>query len=144
MKIKFSKVNVEAITPTRAHPGDAGLDLYAISYKYENGYYDYDTGIAVEIPEGFVGLICPRSSLCKKDLMLTNHIGILDSGFRGTLSARFKETSHKKKLPEIYTKGERVAQLVVVPYIETVLKEVPYDKLSKTERDIGGFGSSGT
>lgn len=143
MKLKFAKIDANAISPTRAHPGDAGLDLYALSYEYKDGYYDYKFGIAVEIPEGFVGLIAPRSSICNKDLMLTNHIGILDSTFRGPLSARFKELPHKDKLPRIYKVGERVAQLVVVAYSETVLLEVPYDKLSKTERDIGGFGSSG-
>lgn len=145
MILKFTKLHPEAVTPSKANPGDAGFDLTAISYNYVSDtqvpYYNYEFGIAVEIPEGYVGLIFPRSSISNKDMMLTNCTGVIDSGYRGSLSARFKTTHFKSEMPTIYKPGERVAQLVIVPCPEVELVEVA--ELSNTSRGAGGFGSSG-
>jgi dUTP pyrophosphatase len=147
MKVRFSKLHPEAVVPSYSKPGDAGLDLTAVSYKYvanaEVPYYSYEFGLVIEIPEGYVGLIFPRSSVSNKDLMLTNCVGVIDSGYRGPLTARFKTTHFKGELPKLYQAGERVAQLVIVPYVQAQIEEVPYEELSVTERGNGGFGSTG-
>jgi dUTP pyrophosphatase len=147
MKVKFAKLHPEAVTPKTAKIGDAGFDLTAISYEYIKDapvpYYCYEFGLAVEIPEGYVGLLFPRSSVSNKDLMLTNCVGVVDSGYRGPLSARFKTTHFKGELPHLYQSGERVVQMVIVPYLQAQFEEVSYDELTKTERGQGGFGSSG-
>lgn len=93
MKVKIKKLHKDAVIPKYAKQGDAGLDLTAVSCEYdEYGNIVYHTGLAFEIPEGYVGLIFPRSSICKKDLSLTNAVGVLDSGFRGEVTAKFKPT----------------------------------------------------
>jgi len=147
MKVRFSKLDPKAVTPTQAKNGDAGYDLTAISYEYVPNayvpYYNYEFGLAVEIPQGYVGLLFPRSSISNKDQMLTNCVGVLDSGYRGPLSARFKTTHFKGELPKIYASGERVMQLVIVQYLQADFEEVPYEQLSITDRSVGGFGSSG-
>lgn len=147
MLVRFSKLTSEAVTPKIAKQGDAGYDLTAISYNYVDNvpvpFYNYEFGLAVEIPYGYVGLLFPRSSVSNKDLMLTNCVGVVDSSYRGPLSARFKTTHFKGELPNLYKSGERVVQLVIVPYLQATFEEVPYEELSKTERGAGGFGSSG-
>lgn len=146
--MKFAKLSPLAITPSKAKPGDAGFDLTAISYKYiadaEVPYYNYSFGIAVEIPTGHVGLLFPRSSVSNKDLMLSNCVGVVDEGYRGELTARFKSTHFKSELPKIYKVGERVAQLVVIPRFTGELQEVSFEELSKSERGTGGYGHSGS
>jgi dUTP pyrophosphatase len=143
MKIKFKKLHPEAIMPKRAHPGDAGLDLIAISVRFDNEYnfYEYDTGLAVEIELGFVGLFMPRSSVSKTGLHLCNGVGCVDSGYIGPLKARF----YKNTLPGLRSKpyevGERIGQLVIVPCFIGEIMEV--NELSETSRGQGGFGSSG-
>jgi dUTP pyrophosphatase len=115
------------------------MDLTATSKSYdENNNVVYGTGLAVEIPEGYVGLVFPRSSICKKDLFLTNSVGVIDSGYRGEIIAKFKHTDN---LPVEYRVGERIAQLIIIPhpYIEFELA----NELSESERGSGGYGSSG-
>ena len=148
MILKFKKLHENAVIPKYAKPGDVGLDLTAVSYKYireaECPYYEYKFGLAVEIPEGYVGLITPRSSASNKDLILANTIGIIDQGFRGELTARLKELPFNdsyKDSPTIYNIGDRVCQLVIVPCPQFTPVEV--GKLSETERGDSGFGSSG-
>lgn len=148
MIVKWAKLDENAIIPTQAHPGDAGVDLTAISYNYVSDaavpYYNYDFGLAVEIPIGWVGLIFPRSSISNKDQMLSNCVGVIDSGYRGRLTARFKNTHIKGETAQIYKSGERVAQMVLVPCpVATTCVEVPFSELSKTQRGEGGYGSSG-
>jgi len=142
MIIKFKKLNNKAVTPKVAKPGDAGADLTAISYNIieEQGvsWHNYEFGLAIEIPPGYVGMLFPRSSSSKTDLVLANGVGILDSGFRGPLSARFKAI---KNNPKIFSVGDRVCQLVVVPYIKTDFHEV--GELSSSERGSDSWGSSG-
>ena len=82
MKIKIKKLHENAIIPKYAKPGDAGLDLVATTYKCDEstGFsHEYGTGLAIEIPTGYVGLIFPRSSIYKYDLLLSNHVGVIDS-----------------------------------------------------------------
>lgn len=93
MKIKFKKLMANAVAPTKAHATDAGFDLTATSCVFDKeGNATYGTGIAVEIPEGHVGLIFPRSSVCRKDLALSNCVGVIDAGYRGEIKAKFKPT----------------------------------------------------
>jgi dUTP pyrophosphatase len=89
MKLKIKKLDPLATIPSYAKGGDACFDLTAVSVSSANDYIEYDTGLAVEIPEGYVGLIFPRSSVTNKDLMLKNSVGIIDSGFRGSIRFRF-------------------------------------------------------
>ena len=144
INVRFSKLHPDAISPKYAKAGDAGIDLHAISMEYIRtdltDFYEYKTGIAVEIPEGFVGLLFPRSSITKTDLFLSNCVGVIDSGYRGEISARFRKTTGS---PNTYKVGERICQLIVLPYPKVSLIEVPYEQLTKTERGSGGFGSSG-
>ena len=148
MRVKFSKLHAEAVTPKQSKVGDAGFDLTAISYEYVQNavvpYYNYEFGLAVEIPTGYVGLLFPRSSVSNKDLSLTNCVGVVDSGYRGPLSARFRTTHFKGEAPHLYKAGERVVQLVIVPYLQADFEEVPYDELTKSDRGTGGFGSTGS
>lgn len=140
--IKFSKLHPNAVTPTRAKHGDAGFDLTAVEYKYVSDapvpYHEYNIGITFEIPLGWVGIIVPRSSVSNKDLMLCNSVGVIDAGYRGVITCRFKGNAE-----HIYNVGDRVAQLLVVECFQGVLKEVEYSELSKSERNTGGFGHSG-
>ena len=94
ININFKKTHKDAVIPSYATSGDAGMDLTAVSVKYDSDkdVISYDTGIAVEIPLGYVGLIFPRSSICKKDLSLSNSVGVIDSGYRGTIKANFNVT----------------------------------------------------
>lgn len=140
MKVKFKKTHPEAVMPTFSKPGDAGADLTAISrnFDHEKQYWEYDTGIAIEIPKGYVGMIFPRSSLSNKDLILCNHVGIIDSGFRGNITFRFKEIDNINGLYEI---GDRIGQLIILPYPNIQFEEA--NELSSTERGATGYGSSG-
>ena len=89
MKVKIKKLNEDAVIPKYSKSGDAGLDLTAISKIYDEfGNVEYDTGLAFEIPENYVGLIFPRSSNCKKDLLLSNSVGVIDSNYRGSVKIK--------------------------------------------------------
>lgn len=91
MKVKFKKLILNAQPPRKAHPTDAGFDLTATSRIYDrHGALTYGTGLAVEIPEGHVGLIFPRSSVFKKDILQSNSVGVIDSGYRGEIMVKFK------------------------------------------------------
>jgi dUTP pyrophosphatase len=147
MKLKFKKLHPEAVIPSYQKEGDAGLDLTAVDFEIDkNGNASYNTYLSMEIPEGYVGLIFPRSSICKTDLALSNAVGVIDSNYRGPVTFKFKPTAAFKKAEGnyetvAYKKGDRVGQLIVmpVPHIETIeVKE-----LSETIRGAEGFGSSG-
>lgn len=92
MKIKIKKLNDKAVIPTYAHATDAGLDLTATSIKHDFGKdaFIYGTGLAVEIPEGYVGLVFPRSSNRNTEAYMTNHVGVIDSGYRGEVMVCYK------------------------------------------------------
>ena len=92
MKIKIKKLNDKAVIPTYAHAADAGLDLTATSIKRDFGkdVFIYGTGLAIEIPEGYVGLVFPRSSNRNTDAYMTNHVGVIDAGYRGEVMVCYK------------------------------------------------------
>ena len=137
MKVKVKKLHKDAIIPKYAKQGDAGLDLTAIKVeRLDNEHVKYSFGLAFEIPENHVGLIFPRSSCYKQRQLLSNSVGVVDSGYRGEVSAVMLGTSTYS-----YRVGDRVAQLVVMPYPSVELIEV--DNLSSTERGDGGYGSTG-
>ena len=169
MKVRIKKLHKDAVIPSYAKEGDAGLDLTAVERYFDvNGNVVYHTGIAVEIPEGYVGLLFPRSSICKEDLSLCNSVGIIDSNYRGEIIAKFKPTlsfevsddsefdkdkySNWEKVGILseeygryahlnYPVGARIAQLIIMPYPKIEFEEV--EELTKTNRGDGGFGSSG-
>lgn len=140
LELKVKRLVEHAMLPTQATEHSAGLDLYAIDYyhDHEYGFHEYGTGIAVEIPEGHVGLIFPRSSISKTGYALANCVGVIDSDYRGEIKFRFREV--EENLPK-YEAGDRVGQLIVMPYPQVSLVEAK--ELSSTDRGTGGFGSSG-
>ena len=140
MEVKIKKLYEDSILPTKAHTTDAGYDLYAHSKSYDGaGNAVYGSGVAMEIPQGYVGLVFPRSSNAKKDLLLSNSVGVIDSGFRGEISFKFKRLHFVES--EEYFIGDRIGQIIIMPYPEIEFVEV--DELSDSERGIGGYGSSG-
>ena len=140
MIVKIKKLVQNAIVPQYAKPGDCGMDLTCTSIEYTKDYIAYKTGLAFEIPEGYFGMLVPRSSNSKKDLLLTNSCGILDSGFRGEVEFRYKCTGNVLDNNVYYT-GDRIGQIIIMPYPQIEFEEV--DELSTTERGDLGFGSSG-
>ena len=139
MKVKIKRLDKSAVIPKYAKDGDAGLDLTATAYKVnEKGQYVYTSDLALEIPYGYVGLLFPRSSICKKDLEMTNSVGVIDSNYRGPIKSVFNPTCED---PEIYELGERFAQLIIIPYPRIEFEEV--EELSETNRGTGGYGSTG-
>lgn len=173
MEVKIKKLCENAVIPNYAKFGDAGMDLVATSKVFdEYGNVEYGTGIAIEIPEGYVGLVFPRSSICKQDLSLSNSVGVIDSNYRGEIKLKFKPSlaymdfgvadnkyginkisnyfdfvgipgniEKDSIIPSIYGIGERIGQLIIMPYPSISFVEV--DELSSTERGIRGFGSTG-
>ena len=150
MEVKIKKMYGDAMLPTKAHENDAGWDLYAHSVEYDdNGNVVYGTGIALEIPDGHVGLIFPRSSNAKKSLILSNSVGVIDSGYRGEVLFKFKPSSVMERpelayIPECISKyniGERIGQIIIMPYPQ--IEFVQVEELTNTERGTGGYGSTG-
>jgi len=147
MQVKVKKLHPDAVIPKYAKAGDAGLDLTAISHEYELNECGrllqvYGTGLAFEIPEGHVGLIFPRSSISRTRLVLTNCVGVIDSSYRGEIKFKFAiDYGARPTNSSEYKIGERVGQLVIMPY--PAIELVESETLSDSERGTGGFGSSG-
>lgn len=146
MKVKIKKLSENAVIPSYAKPGDAGMDLTAVTYKYdaENHCHIYGTQLAFEIPEGYVGLVFPRSSNRKTECYMANHVGIIDSGYRGEVIVSFKNRDNLLYTMDDaapYQLKDRIAQIIIMPYPIIELELV--DKLSETERGEGGHGSTG-
>lgn len=165
MLVKIKKLCSSAVIPSYAKAGDAGMDLTAVSKSEDkDGNLVYGTGLAFEIPEGYVGLLFPRSSNAKTNLYLTNSVGVLDSGYRGEVMFKYKVTHGvasylrwwiqkkvlRKKVLNIpiellssnaYSVGDRIGQIIILPYPQ--IEFVETDELSWTERGAGGYGSSG-
>lgn len=156
-KLKFKKLNViennedgstttresNAVLPTKAHPSDAGYDLTATRLTQEldeagKVILVYHTDLAVQIPEGYVGLLVMRSSGSKKSIVLANCVGVVDSCYRGEIMMKFKITTDA--LPVVYQIGERIGQLVIVPCFSAESEFV--EELTTTDRGEGGFGST--
>lgn len=139
MKLKIKKLREEAELPFYAKQGDAGMDLKALTVIRTGKYSEYGTGIAMEIEEGYVGLVFPRSSISDTDHFLRNSVGVIDSGYRGEVKVRMSIPSLGAKEYEL---GDKVAQLVIIklPWVE--VEEC--QELSDSERSGGGFGSTGS
>jgi dUTP pyrophosphatase len=171
MKVNFKKLVPQAQKPKFGKPGDAGADLVAAGVVYDeiNNKLICHTGLAVEIPEGMVGLIFPRSSIRNTDLSMSNSVGVIDSGYRGEIIVTFNVNIEQRiynKIGEVidegdvtnqqdwlnsfdddsyryklYEEGDRVAQLVIIPV--PLIQYTEVDELSETERGTGGHGSTG-
>lgn len=154
MRVKIELRHKDAKTPTRGTNNSAGWDFYAADLPkivrfddYEIQYVEYDTGVAVEIPAGYVGLCFPRSSISTKGLSMANCVGVIDSDYRGTVKARFRLTKDFRLVSEgdgdryTYAPGDRIFQMIILPYPEIAWEVVP--SLSETDRGSGGWGSTG-
>lgn len=141
MILKIKKLHPDAALPVYATEGAAAVDLTAIddgtNTKY--GYRAYGTGIAVEIPEGHVGLVYPRSSISDRGLSLCNSVGVVDSDYRGEITFRFQLLWGEHTLT--YRRGDRIGQLIIMPLPSVIIEEV--DVLTTTSRGVGGYGSTG-
>ena len=142
MDLRVSKLKDNAVIPTRAHPGDAGLDLYSTEEAHlgPGERWSVGTGIALEIPEGHAGLVLPRSGLAREHgIALVNAPGLIDAGYRGEVRVLLLNTDPAETVRiEV---GARIAQLVVTPVALAAPVEVA--ELDETARGDGGFGSTG-
>jgi dUTP pyrophosphatase len=139
--MKFKKLTTTAITPTRGSPNSAGLDLYADAdvLVSSGASVMLGTGIAIEIPQGHVGLMAIRSSIGKAGVALANSVGVIDSDYRGEIKLCL--TYNAGSGGHYIRKGQAIAQIVIMPVLLVELVQV--DALSTTERGTGGFGSTG-
>lgn len=147
MKVQIKKLHEDAVIPAYAKEGDAGLDFTAVNISKDNvGNITYHTGLAVAIPDGYVGLLFPRSSISKKQQFLTNCVGVIDSGYRGEIMAKFKPVMGTyDTILELFESNEyqikdRIVQMIIMPYPKIEFEEV--EELTETERGHGGFGST--
>lgn len=143
MEIKFKRLNSSGRLPKAANPGDAGVDLHAAEEAHigPGERWKVGTGLAVEIPAGHAGLVLPRSGLADRHgIALVNSPGLIDSGYRGEIGVLLLNTDPA----EIFrvSAGDRIAQLMIVPYVDP--EPVEADELSPSERGGDGFGSSGS
>lgn len=140
LNVRVKRLHPNAVIPTYAKFGDAGLDLTITEIKEDNdSSISYGYGIAMEIPIGYVGLIFPRSSIRKYDLILSNCVGVIDSGYRGELMSTFKKIG--TFYDEEYKVGDKGAQIIIIPIPK--IKLIEADTLTDSERGTGGFGHSG-
>jgi len=138
IQLKIKKLNNKAIIPSYAKEGDACFDLTSTSMKQTDLYVEYGTGLAMEIPKGYVGLLFPRSSVTKKNLILKNSVGVIDSGYRGEVKLRFYET---EEWSDVYGIGDRVGQMMLVE--RPIVEFIEVEALENSDRSAGGFGSTG-
>ena len=143
MLVKIKKLKETAIIPTRGSLSSAGYDLYACLESsviiHPGQTIKISTGLAMELPEGYVGLIYARSGLaCKKGLAPANKVGVIDADYRGEIMVALHNHSSE---PVTVENGERISQLVITPFLQVAFNET--DELSDTVRGEGGFGSTG-
>lgn len=142
MELRVARLQDGAVLPSRAHPGDAGLDLYACEAAHigPGERWSVATGIALEIPDGHAGLVLPRSGLAREHgIALVNGPGLIDAGYRGEVRVLLLNTDPA----EVFRveAGDRIAQLVLAPI--ALAEPVETATLSESARGAGGFGSSG-
>ncbi len=141
LNVKIKKLHPDAVIPKYAKDGDAGLDLVATEIvDNTSSQVTYGTGLAMEIPYGYVGLLFPRSSIKNYELELSNSVGVADSGYRGEIRAVFNKTNGMDSMK--YNVGDKVVQLIILPYPK--INFVLSDELSDSERGTGGYGSTGS
>lgn len=174
LRVKIKKLGDSSVIPTYAHETDAGMDLYCTKAETDGlGNLVCHTGVAIQIPRGYVGLLFPRSSVAHTCLFLHNAVGILDSGYTGEITFKFApvystslphrfwerikyllslrvhkdnspfaiNTTHHFVAGHVYEVGDRIGQLIIMPYPKVQMVEV--DELSETDRGTGGYGSTG-
>lgn len=144
MIVRVRKLHPDAVIPAYSKPGDAGMDLTAVEVERDaTGNYCYNTGLSMEIPQGYVGLLFPRSSNTKKALTLGNSVGVVDSGYRGPIILKYRALAYAQshQPEEAYVAGDRVGQIIIMPYPNIHFLEV--NELEASERGEGGFGSTG-
>lgn len=143
MKVKIKKLNENAVVPTKAHATDAGFDLYCTSKEvnWEKRQLVCHTGLAFEIPDGYVGLLFPRSSVSNKPLMMANSVGVIDSGYRGEVTAKFNITGMNEIYASNYQVGDKIVQMIIIPYPK--IEFVEAESLSDSDRGTVGYGSTG-
>jgi dUTP pyrophosphatase len=142
MQLRVAKLKDEAVLPSRAHEGDAGLDLYACEPAHigPGERWGVGTGIAVEVPEGHAGLVLPRSGLAREHgIALVNSPGLIDAGYRGEVRVLLLNTDPAETFR--VEPGDRIAQLVIAPVV--LAEPAEAESLSESARGDGGFGSSG-
>ncbi len=142
MELPVHRLRRDARLPTRAHPGDAGLDLYAVEPAHldPGERVSVPTGVAVAIPDCHAGLVLPRSGLAKRHgITIPNAPGLIDSGYRGELRVLLMNTDPRAEFE--VSPGDRIAQLVVTPFAAAIATEV--SELEESVRGLAGFGSSG-
>ncbi|MDQ2896903.1 MAG: dUTP diphosphatase [Actinomycetota bacterium] len=142
MSLRFARLDPRAQLPTRAHPGDAGLDLHALEAVTlaPGARASVPTGLAVQIPDGQAGLVLPRSGLAARHgVTIVNAPGLIDSGYRGELRVLLLNTD--PQTPFAVQAGDRIAQLVLV--VIEAPEPVEVGSLTDSVRGVGGFGSSG-
>ena len=149
MNVRSKKLENNVGIPSYAGLREAGMDFAATRKWFdESGNICYGTGLAFEIPEGYVGLVFPRSSCSKKQLVLANAVAVIDSGYRGEVVMKFKPSLaldrnicvSMNRIYDIYEVGERIAQMIIMPY--PTIEFVEVDELSQTERGSNGYGST--
>lgn len=141
LEVKFKRIVKHAELPEYSRAGDAGLDLVAtdVFHNLDYDFVEFGTGLAVEIPVGYVGLLFPRSSISKTPHQLANSVGVIDSNYRGEIKLRFKTKENREDFE--YSVGDKIGQLLIIPYPNISIVEA--DSLSDTNRGTEGFGSSG-
>ena len=139
MIVNIKKLSPNAVIPTYAKYGDAGMDLTAISKEIDKyGNIVYGTGLAFQIPYGYVGLIFPRSSVSGYSLDMRNCVAVIDAGYRGEVKLKYR----KIYMPGgDYNIGDKVGQIIIIPFPQIEFNEV--DELETSERGTGGFGHTG-
>ena len=139
LPVKFKKVYEDAVLPYYGTEESAGLDctVYSSEYLKNSNIVKYYLGFAVEIPKGYVGLIFPRSSVYKCNITMSNCVGVIDSDYRGEVTAMF----YTNLLSNPYKEGERCCQLIIIPYPK--IEVIEATELSETKRGTGGYGSTG-
>lgn len=140
MTIKFKRLHPDAAIPRQGSEWAAGFDITAISREWRpvEACYEYRTGLAIEVPKGFVALLFPRSSIFRVPLQLSNSVGVVDADYRGEIKAKFRRTDGCEPL---YEPGDRIGQLVIIPVPSVRYVEVEH--LSETKRGANGYGSTG-
>ena len=138
MKLKIKKLSENSVIPFYAKSGDAGMDLTCTSMTKTAKYFEYGTGLAIEMPKGYAGFAFPRSSISKTDHFLKNSVGVIDSGYRGEIKLRMSTPIDSENQYKI---GDKIGQLIIMklPWVE--IEEV--QELNETDRGEGGFGSTG-
>lgn len=157
MIITVNKIDKDIEIPRKSYEGDAAFDVFATSLNVTKDYIEYGLGFSLTIPEGYKGVIVPRSSISNKDLMMCNSPAQIDSGYKGEIKVRFiplfyldiDDDSIESKTANIYYPGDRIAQIYFekVEDVSILVKDLKGNKSihvgKKKKRGSGGFGSSG-